>query len=204
MNENTNNPTKNLDFNNSYDAILSNSDSDSDTSNLEELQNYITQINSILFKEGIKITSIDQLYDDKIYIKIINSLLSPKEKIIFLNSQNQNEKILNIKKILKHLSNYLDLPLNHIEPSSIIIEHEIETITFLLGLLFDLINYIKLKNEDVTTMPSENVSGLVSRTVQLNESFCKNKIMMEMKMNDEDRKFNENKKKLKDKKKKKE
>ena len=187
LNNNNNN------FNNSYDDILLEMN-ESEKENEEELQTYINKINSIMFKEGIKINSIEDLYDDKIYIQIMNSLLSSqKEKIIFINSQTQNEKIFNIKKILKHLSNDLDLPLNHIEPSSIIIEHEIETITFLLGLFYDLINYVKLKNEDVTTMPSENVSvAMLSKTVQLNESFCKNKILMECKMNDEDRKFNEN------------
>ena len=192
-NENNNNENK---INNSYDDILLELN-ESEKENEEELQTYINKINSIMLKEGIKINSIEDLYDDKIYIKIMNSLLSSqkeKEKINFINSQTQNEKIFNIKKILKHLSNDLDLPLNHIEPSSIIIEHEIETITFLLGLFYDLINYVKLKNEDVTTMPSENISvGMISKTVQLNESFCKNKILMECKMNDEDRKFiNEN------------
>ena len=125
----------------------------------------------------------------------MNSLLSSqKEKIIFINSQTQNEKISNIKKILKHLSKDLDMSLNHIEPSSIIIEHEIESITFLLGLFYDLINYIKLKNEDVITMPSENISiEMFDKSVQLDESFCKNKILMECKMNDEDRKFISNK-----------
>ena len=191
-NNNTNNNNDINNNNNSFDDIFSEINQ-LEIESEEELQTYINKINSIMFKEGIKINSIEDLYDDKIYIKIMNSLLSSqkeKEKIIFINSQTQNEKIINIKKILKHLSNDLDLPLNHIEPSSIIIEHEIETITFLLGLFYDLINYIKLKNEDVTTMPSENIStGMFNKTVQLDESFCKNKILMECKMSDEDRNF---------------
>ena len=188
INKNNNNNLK-KDLNNSYDDILI-ENSNSENENEEELQTYIKKINLIMFKEGIKINSIEDLYDDKIYIKIMNSLLSnQKEKINFINSQNKNEKIFNIKKILKHLSNDLDLPLNHIEPSSIIIEHEIETISFLLGLFYDLINYVKLKNEDVTTMPSENISDvMISRTVQLNESFCKNKILS--KINNENKIFN--------------
>ena len=183
INKINNNLKKEL--NNSYDDILIENEN-SEIENEKELQTYIKKINLIMFKEGIKINSIEDLYDDKIYIKIMNSLL--KEKINFINSQNKNEKIFNIKKILKHLSNDLDLPLNHIEPSSIIIEHEIETISFLLGLFYDL---IKLKNEDVTTMPSENISDvMISRTVQLNESFCKNKII---KINNEINNFdNEN------------
>ena len=130
INKINNNLKKEL--NNSYDDILIENEN-SEIENEEELQTYIKKINLIMFKEGIKINSIEDLYDDKIYIKIMNSLLSnQKEKINFINSQNKNEKIFNIKKILKHLSNDLDLPLNHIEPSSIIIEHEIETISFLL------------------------------------------------------------------------